>query len=160
MLLETNGTLQSRITWSPLLSLHILLFGNSACCENLCYSKIWFLKLLCPCGNIVQHSLLYPVLAGNALTQLKCWPAPAGDGSCTVFGLLTSEKFLLSAFAMTRLIFFFFSPSLNFFNLIAERARVGLAPLPGMKGTDYINASYIMVRKPTPNYKVKSILRC
>uniref|UniRef100_A0A0G2K561 protein-tyrosine-phosphatase n=1 Tax=Rattus norvegicus TaxID=10116 RepID=A0A0G2K561_RAT len=26
----------------------------------------------------------------------------------------------------------------------AERARVGLAPLPGMKGTDYINASYIM----------------
>uniref|UniRef100_A0A8B9Q736 protein-tyrosine-phosphatase n=1 Tax=Apteryx owenii TaxID=8824 RepID=A0A8B9Q736_APTOW len=36
------------------------------------------------------------------------------------------------------LIFFFF------FNLIAERARVGLAPLPGMKGTDYINASYIM----------------
>uniref|UniRef100_A0A8C9SP17 protein-tyrosine-phosphatase n=1 Tax=Scleropages formosus TaxID=113540 RepID=A0A8C9SP17_SCLFO len=25
-----------------------------------------------------------------------------------------------------------------------ERARVGLAPLPGMKGTDYINASYIM----------------
>uniref|UniRef100_A0A8B9M7D2 protein-tyrosine-phosphatase n=1 Tax=Accipiter nisus TaxID=211598 RepID=A0A8B9M7D2_9AVES len=41
------------------------------------------------------------------------------------------------------LIFFFF-PSLCFFNLIAERARVGLAPLPGMKGTDYINASYIM----------------
>uniref|UniRef100_A0A8C0BIY1 Receptor-type tyrosine-protein phosphatase gamma n=1 Tax=Buteo japonicus TaxID=224669 RepID=A0A8C0BIY1_9AVES len=28
----------------------------------------------------------------------------------------------------------------------SERARVGLAPLPGMKGTDYINASYIMVR--------------
>lgn len=28
----------------------------------------------------------------------------------------------------------------------AERARVGLAPLPGTKGTDYINASYIMVR--------------
>uniref|UniRef100_A0A671WY57 protein-tyrosine-phosphatase n=1 Tax=Sparus aurata TaxID=8175 RepID=A0A671WY57_SPAAU len=26
----------------------------------------------------------------------------------------------------------------------AERARVGLAPLPGIKGTDYINASYIM----------------
>ncbi|XP_075406068.1 receptor-type tyrosine-protein phosphatase gamma isoform X2 [Tenrec ecaudatus] len=26
----------------------------------------------------------------------------------------------------------------------AERARVGLAPLPGTKGTDYINASYIM----------------
>uniref|UniRef100_A0A6Q2YNK0 protein-tyrosine-phosphatase n=1 Tax=Esox lucius TaxID=8010 RepID=A0A6Q2YNK0_ESOLU len=26
----------------------------------------------------------------------------------------------------------------------AERARVGLAPLPGMTGTDYINASYIM----------------
>uniref|UniRef100_A0A8V0ZH14 Receptor-type tyrosine-protein phosphatase gamma n=1 Tax=Gallus gallus TaxID=9031 RepID=A0A8V0ZH14_CHICK len=26
----------------------------------------------------------------------------------------------------------------------SERARVGLAPLPGMKGTDYINASYIM----------------
>uniref|UniRef100_A0A674MIQ9 protein-tyrosine-phosphatase n=1 Tax=Takifugu rubripes TaxID=31033 RepID=A0A674MIQ9_TAKRU len=26
----------------------------------------------------------------------------------------------------------------------AERARVGLATLPGMKGTDYINASYIM----------------
>uniref|UniRef100_A0A8C7SX92 protein-tyrosine-phosphatase n=1 Tax=Oncorhynchus mykiss TaxID=8022 RepID=A0A8C7SX92_ONCMY len=25
-----------------------------------------------------------------------------------------------------------------------RRARVGLAPLPGMKGTDYINASYIM----------------
>uniref|UniRef100_A0A8D2LFW6 protein-tyrosine-phosphatase n=1 Tax=Varanus komodoensis TaxID=61221 RepID=A0A8D2LFW6_VARKO len=25
-----------------------------------------------------------------------------------------------------------------------KRARVGLAPLPGMKGTDYINASYIM----------------
>lgn len=33
-----------------------------------------------------------------------------------------------------------------FFHMIAERARVGLAPLPGMKGTDYINASYIMVR--------------
>uniref|UniRef100_A0A8U8C923 protein-tyrosine-phosphatase n=1 Tax=Geospiza parvula TaxID=87175 RepID=A0A8U8C923_GEOPR len=31
-----------------------------------------------------------------------------------------------------------------FLNVIAERARVGLAPLPGMKGTDYINASYIM----------------
>uniref|UniRef100_A0A8C1QZJ0 protein-tyrosine-phosphatase n=1 Tax=Cyprinus carpio TaxID=7962 RepID=A0A8C1QZJ0_CYPCA len=28
--------------------------------------------------------------------------------------------------------------------LQSERARVGLAPLPGMKGTDYINASYIM----------------
>uniref|UniRef100_A0A663FB95 protein-tyrosine-phosphatase n=1 Tax=Aquila chrysaetos chrysaetos TaxID=223781 RepID=A0A663FB95_AQUCH len=27
---------------------------------------------------------------------------------------------------------------------LTERARVGLAPLPGMKGTDYINASYIM----------------
>uniref|UniRef100_A0A8C2KGI2 protein-tyrosine-phosphatase n=1 Tax=Cyprinus carpio TaxID=7962 RepID=A0A8C2KGI2_CYPCA len=27
---------------------------------------------------------------------------------------------------------------------VSERARVGLAPLPGMKGTDYINASYIM----------------
>uniref|UniRef100_A0A8C3PEN6 protein-tyrosine-phosphatase n=1 Tax=Chrysemys picta bellii TaxID=8478 RepID=A0A8C3PEN6_CHRPI len=27
---------------------------------------------------------------------------------------------------------------------LSERARVGLAPLPGMKGTDYINASYIM----------------
>lgn len=27
----------------------------------------------------------------------------------------------------------------------AERARVALAPLPGVKGTDYINASYIMV---------------
>uniref|UniRef100_A0A0E9TA85 protein-tyrosine-phosphatase n=1 Tax=Anguilla anguilla TaxID=7936 RepID=A0A0E9TA85_ANGAN len=26
----------------------------------------------------------------------------------------------------------------------SERARVGLAPLPGMKGTDYINASYII----------------
>uniref|UniRef100_A0A673A986 protein-tyrosine-phosphatase n=1 Tax=Sphaeramia orbicularis TaxID=375764 RepID=A0A673A986_9TELE len=26
----------------------------------------------------------------------------------------------------------------------SERARVGLAPLPGAKGTDYINASYIM----------------
>ncbi|XP_072328464.1 receptor-type tyrosine-protein phosphatase gamma-like isoform X2 [Scyliorhinus torazame] len=26
----------------------------------------------------------------------------------------------------------------------SERARVGLAPLPGTKGTDYINASYIM----------------
>ncbi|XP_060897489.1 protein tyrosine phosphatase receptor type Ga [Labrus mixtus] len=26
----------------------------------------------------------------------------------------------------------------------SERARVGLAPLPGVKGTDYINASYIM----------------
>ncbi|KAI7794769.1 putative receptor-type tyrosine-protein phosphatase gamma [Triplophysa rosa] len=26
----------------------------------------------------------------------------------------------------------------------SERARVGLAPLPGLKGTDYINASYIM----------------
>lgn len=36
--------------------------------------------------------------------------------------------------------FCFFPP------IIAERARVGLAPLPGMKGTDYINASYIMVR--------------
>lgn len=32
------------------------------------------------------------------------------------------------------------------FHTVAERARVGLAPLPGMKGTDYINASYIMVR--------------
>uniref|UniRef100_A0A673Y5G2 protein-tyrosine-phosphatase n=1 Tax=Salmo trutta TaxID=8032 RepID=A0A673Y5G2_SALTR len=29
-------------------------------------------------------------------------------------------------------------------SMAAERARVGLAPLPGMKGTDYINASYIM----------------
>ncbi len=28
-----------------------------------------------------------------------------------------------------------------------ERARVTLAPLPGVKGTDYINASYIMVQK-------------
>lgn len=28
----------------------------------------------------------------------------------------------------------------------AERARVGLTTLPGMKGTDYINASYIMVQ--------------
>ncbi|XP_075952856.1 receptor-type tyrosine-protein phosphatase gamma-like [Anarhichas minor] len=26
----------------------------------------------------------------------------------------------------------------------SERARVGLAPLPGIKGTDYINASYVM----------------
>ncbi|XP_068449984.1 receptor-type tyrosine-protein phosphatase gamma-like isoform X2 [Clinocottus analis] len=26
----------------------------------------------------------------------------------------------------------------------SERARVGLAPLPGVKGTDYINASYVM----------------
>lgn len=33
-----------------------------------------------------------------------------------------------------------------FSHVTAERARVGLAPLPGMKGTDYINASYIMVR--------------
>lgn len=30
----------------------------------------------------------------------------------------------------------------------AERARVGLTTLPGMKGTDYINASYIMVQCP------------
>uniref|UniRef100_A0A8C5TMB4 protein-tyrosine-phosphatase n=1 Tax=Malurus cyaneus samueli TaxID=2593467 RepID=A0A8C5TMB4_9PASS len=30
------------------------------------------------------------------------------------------------------------------FYMASERARVGLAPLPGMKGTDYINASYIM----------------
>lgn len=95
----------------------------------------------------MQHSVLYPVLAGNALTQLKCWPAPAGDGS-TVFGLLMSEKFLLSPLCHDQTLIFFF-------NLTAERARVGLAPLPGMKGTDYINASYIMVRKPTPNYKVK-----
>uniref|UniRef100_A0A7N6BMF3 protein-tyrosine-phosphatase n=1 Tax=Anabas testudineus TaxID=64144 RepID=A0A7N6BMF3_ANATE len=29
-------------------------------------------------------------------------------------------------------------------DLTAERARVGLTTLPGMKGTDYINASYIM----------------
>lgn len=29
----------------------------------------------------------------------------------------------------------------------AERARVALAPLPGVKGTDYINASYIMVQQ-------------
>uniref|UniRef100_A0A8D3EB60 protein-tyrosine-phosphatase n=1 Tax=Scophthalmus maximus TaxID=52904 RepID=A0A8D3EB60_SCOMX len=29
-------------------------------------------------------------------------------------------------------------------HLAAERARVGLAPLPGVKGSDYINASYIM----------------
>lgn len=36
--------------------------------------------------------------------------------------------------------------SVYFVTLPAERARVGLAPLPGMKGTDYINASYIMVR--------------
>lgn len=98
----------------------------------------------------MQHSVLYPVLAGNALTQLKCWPAPAGEGSCTVFGLLTSEKFLLSALCHDQTLILFF-----FTNLTAERARVGLAPLPGMKGTDYINASYIMVRKPTPNYKVK-----
>lgn len=28
----------------------------------------------------------------------------------------------------------------------AERARVGLTTLPGMKGTDYINASYVMVQ--------------
>uniref|UniRef100_A0A673L9U8 protein-tyrosine-phosphatase n=1 Tax=Sinocyclocheilus rhinocerous TaxID=307959 RepID=A0A673L9U8_9TELE len=32
----------------------------------------------------------------------------------------------------------------RFQNCASERARVGLAPLPGMKGTDYINASYIM----------------
>ena len=37
-----------------------------------------------------------------------------------------------------------FFPSLCLFT--AERARVGLTTLPGMKGTDYINASYIMVR--------------
>lgn len=78
MLLETNGTLQPRITWNSPLSLHILLFGNSACCENLCYSKIWFPKLLCPCGNIVQHSLLYPVLAGDALSQLKVLACSCG----------------------------------------------------------------------------------
>uniref|UniRef100_A0A673L9X2 protein-tyrosine-phosphatase n=1 Tax=Sinocyclocheilus rhinocerous TaxID=307959 RepID=A0A673L9X2_9TELE len=35
-------------------------------------------------------------------------------------------------------------PDWLFLSLSAERARVGLAPLPGMKGTDYINASYIM----------------
>uniref|UniRef100_A0AAR2KEM1 protein-tyrosine-phosphatase n=1 Tax=Pygocentrus nattereri TaxID=42514 RepID=A0AAR2KEM1_PYGNA len=35
-------------------------------------------------------------------------------------------------------------PNWMFFSFSAERARVGLAPLPGMKGTDYINASYIM----------------
>uniref|UniRef100_A0A672MPC9 protein-tyrosine-phosphatase n=1 Tax=Sinocyclocheilus grahami TaxID=75366 RepID=A0A672MPC9_SINGR len=34
----------------------------------------------------------------------------------------------------------------------SERARVGLAPLPGMKGTDYINASYIMVSTQHPHY--------
>uniref|UniRef100_A0A8B9Q9Q5 protein-tyrosine-phosphatase n=1 Tax=Apteryx owenii TaxID=8824 RepID=A0A8B9Q9Q5_APTOW len=49
------------------------------------------------------------------------------------------KKFLLSALCHDQTLIFFF-----FFNLIAERARVGLAPLPGMKGTDYINASYIM----------------
>lgn len=32
----------------------------------------------------------------------------------------------------------------------AERARVGLTTLPGMKGTDYINASYIMVQCDIP----------
>uniref|UniRef100_A0A7N6BKN2 protein-tyrosine-phosphatase n=1 Tax=Anabas testudineus TaxID=64144 RepID=A0A7N6BKN2_ANATE len=40
-----------------------------------------------------------------------------------------------------RVVFLFF-PSLCLFT--AERARVGLTTLPGMKGTDYINASYIM----------------
>lgn len=32
----------------------------------------------------------------------------------------------------------------NSFVVPSERARVGLAPLPGIKGTDYINASYVM----------------
>ena len=35
--------------------------------------------------------------------------------------------------------------SVSMYLQAAERARVGLAPLPGIKGTDYINASYIMV---------------
>uniref|UniRef100_A0A9J7XQ75 protein-tyrosine-phosphatase n=1 Tax=Cyprinus carpio carpio TaxID=630221 RepID=A0A9J7XQ75_CYPCA len=39
---------------------------------------------------------------------------------------------------------FILHPDWLFLSLSAERARVGLAPLPGMKGTDYINASYIM----------------
>ena len=39
------------------------------------------------------------------------------------------------------------SPVFSVFLSTAERARVGLAPLPGMKGTDYINASYIMVSR-------------
>lgn len=57
----------------------------------------------------MQHSLLYPVLAGSALMQLKCWPAPVGDGSCTVFALLTAEKFLLSALCHDQTLIFFFS---------------------------------------------------
>lgn len=92
--------------------------------------------------------LFYSAFAGSALSWLKCRPAPGGDGSCAVSDLLeTSEKFLLSVFCRDHALILFY--------LTAERARVGLAPLPGMKGTDYINASYIMVRKPTLNYKVK-----
>uniref|UniRef100_A0A803TUU0 protein-tyrosine-phosphatase n=1 Tax=Anolis carolinensis TaxID=28377 RepID=A0A803TUU0_ANOCA len=44
----------------------------------------------------------------------------------------------------TRLEKQFKARSFIFLQPCSERARVGLAPLPGMKGTDYINASYIM----------------
>lgn len=113
VLLETNRMLQSKITWNPLLSLHILLFGSSACCENLCYSKIWFLKLLCPCGNIVQCSLLYFVLAGSALTRLSAG-LPLQEMGAAVFGLLTSEKFLLSTTGHDQTLIFFFFLSLSY----------------------------------------------
>lgn len=48
-----------------------------------------------------------------------------------------------------------------FFLCAAEQARVSLSPLRGMKGADYINASYIAVnpKKICPNGRIKLIRR-
>lgn len=49
-------------------------------------------------------------------------------------------------------------PLVSLYLWAAERARVSLGPLPGMKGTDYINASYIMVSNSTSSVNHWSVL--
>lgn len=61
----------------------------------------------------MQCSLLYFVLAGSALTRLSAG-LPLQEMGAAVFGLLTSEKFLLSTTGHDQTLIFFFFLSLSY----------------------------------------------